>query len=101
MCTFESPQAKYTTVLVVGITGRVGRILVRQPPPPNPCQPTTPPHARTSASLLLRELSIQRVRHVYTTPTTPIPPRPSHAHDGGGGPVWRRRRASSCCAGTR
>jgi len=30
MCTFESPQAKYTTVLVVGITGRVGRILARK-----------------------------------------------------------------------
>lgn len=27
---FEAPQAAYTTVLVVGATGRVGRILVRK-----------------------------------------------------------------------
>lgn len=29
-CSFETPQAGYTTVLVVGVTGRVGRILVRK-----------------------------------------------------------------------
>jgi len=46
MCTFESPQAKYTTVLVVGITGRVGRILVRHPPPPNPQLRLTRAHQR-------------------------------------------------------
>lgn len=30
LCDFEAPQASYTTVLVVGATGRVGRILVRK-----------------------------------------------------------------------
>lgn len=29
-CDFETPQAKFTTVLVVGVTGRVGRVLVRK-----------------------------------------------------------------------
>lgn len=30
MCEYEVPMAQYTTVLVVGVTGRVGRILVRK-----------------------------------------------------------------------
>jgi len=30
MCEYEVPMAKFTTVLVVGVTGRVGRILVRK-----------------------------------------------------------------------
>jgi hypothetical protein len=84
MCTFESPQARYTTVLVVGITGRVGRILVRHLP--TPANPHSASLAHRGPSLLLRQ-AIQCVRHVYTTPTAPTPLRPSHAHDSRGGLV--------------